>query len=426
MRVTVIFILLTVGIATLSIVSVTDARLPQWAVIAIAVALLGLIALLYQGIIKPRRAVETGINLLLSQDFSSRLTLTGQHDADRIATLFNSMVERLKTERLNLQERNYLLNLLIETSPIGILLLDYDRKVAVYNSAFLTITGIEKSLKIDGQALAELPGEIMETASSMHPGENKVLRTGGNKIYRISSMSFMESGFKREFFTIEPMTDEIVKAEKSAYEKVIRIVSHEVNNTIGGITTLLSTLGDIHEDEPEIKEAIDSCITRAVNVNRFITSYADIAKIPSPRLAKVDLNRLVGSGLPFLEGITSGKDVELDISLSENPVTVQADAVMLEQALVNIVKNAAESAINGGRKITISVSSCPTGITVSDNGPGIDEETRGNLFTPFFTNKPGGHGLGLMIVSEILRRHGCDFSLGTDEDGITRFKIIFK
>ncbi len=124
-----------------------------------------------------------------------------------------------------------------------------------------------------------------------------------------------------------------------------------------------------------------------------------------------------------MEGLCADHGVTIRMELSEQLRPVQMDAALIEQVLVNIIKNAVESIGENG-EITIRTFA-PAGIEVADNGAGISKEAEAKLFTPFFSTKPNGQGIGLIFIREILSRHGCTFSLRTYADGLTRFRILF-
>ncbi len=382
---------------------------PKWAT-ASASGLLALsLLLLYRGVVRPLSITEAGMELLRGQDFSSRLAKVGQADADRIVDLYNLLMEQLKQERLKVQEQNRFLGLLIEASPMGIIICDFDGKPVRTNPA----------------AQRMLTPALQEAVDKMPVGESQTVRLGDNNVFKISRLWFMEMGFRRPFVLIESLTEEVYRAEKEAYGKVIRMIAHEVNNTMAGVKSLLETLADILCDDTAMCEVIDSCRDRCTGMSRFITAYSDVVKIPDAVLTPRDLNECIGRQIPFLEGLTP-PGVLITFNPSPSPAVAKVDTVLLEQAIVNIVKNAVESIQSSGSdngRITISVTDNPPAIDIDDNGLGIDPEIAGRLFTPFLTTKPDGQGIGLLCISEILRRHNCRFSLSTLAPGLTRFSI---
>lgn len=238
----------------------------------------------------------------------------------------------------------------------------------------------------------------------------------------------VDKGFSHPFILIEKLTDEVMKAEKKSYEKVIRVIAHEVNNTMAGVNSMLSTasmlLGDKPEENADLLEVMKVCEGRCRSMSEFITSFADVVKIPEANLTAADLNAEVSRCRIMLESLCAGRDISLRFDLCEKELPVKLDPVLMEQVLINIVKNSAESIGNHG-VITVSTTPSPATVVITDNGPGISPEISGKLFSPFFSTKTNGHGIGLLFISEVLHKHGCRFSLRTDADDLTRFTIKF-
>ena len=149
-------------------------------------------------------------------------------------------------------------------------------------------------------------------------------------------------------------------------------------------------------------------------------------KIPAPQLQPCDLNDSARYCARFVEGLCRAKGIELSMQLHTGGVPVKIDVALFEQVLVNILKNSVESIGGEGGRIIISTTAQPASIVICDNGRGISAEVSQLLFTPFFTTKSDGQGIGLMFTREVLTAHGCKFSLETASDGLTRFTIEFK
>lgn len=427
MRYNLLFFLLAIVITAIAVIRFCFPSLPSWTEAALFLLAGVLLVMIWVVVVRPIRTLTAGMDLVSAQDFGSRLSRVGYPDADRLVDMFNRMMTCLKNERLRQHEQNTFLSLLIEASPMGIVIFDFDGRLSLINPAALRLLDIPAGHDLTGLTLEMIPGDIAAMAAAIPKGETRILRPADTQVYRCARLSFMEMGFPRPFLLIESLTDEISRAEKAAYEKVIRMISHEVNNSMAGIKSLLETLADIMEGDPAMAELIDSCHERCVSMSRFITSYADVVKLPDPTPVMCDLNTAITRQLPFLEAMLP-EGIKLTFTPSPESAPAMADSVQLEQVMVNIVKNAAESILSAPGatcgEIGIAISSAPSSITITDNGPGISSDTAAHLFTPFFTTKPSGQGIGLLCVSEILRRHRCRFSLVTVAP-LTRFTIIF-
>ena len=399
---------------------------------AIAFILIYLVVF-YRRIVRPMNTISSGMELLREQDFSSRLSPVGQYESDRMVNIFNRMMDQLKNERLRLREQNQFLDLLIQASPMGVIITTLDNEVSQLNPVALKMLGIRPE-EILGKRLSEIDSPLAKELASLSKEQTTVVRLNDANIYKCTHSYFIDTGFKHPFFLIERMTEEVMRAEKRAYEKVIRMISHEVNNTTAGITSTLDTVGQALANEQgmeDICEMMHVCTERCFSMSRFITRFADVVKIPEPVLHAISLNELVSGCARFMEGLCSDRSISLHLDLSPNAGSVNIDASLFEQVLVNILKNAAESISSippasreAQGQITVKTFT-PAGIEITDNGPGISQETEAKLFTPFFSTKPHGQGIGLVFIREVLTRHNCTFSLRTGSDGLTRFRILF-
>ena len=379
----------------------------------------------YRKIVKPLNSIGSGMELLREQDFSSRLSPVGQYEADRIVNVFNRMMEQLKNERLRLREQNNFLDLLIKASPMGVILTTLDEDLSELNPMAQKMLGVRQE-DVLGKKMNEIDSPLAAELANVPKGETATVRLNDSNIYRCTHSSFIDRGFQHPFFLIESLTDEVMKAEKKAYEKVIRMIAHEVNNTTAGITSTLDTVEQAlstEEGMDDICDVMRVCTERCFSMSRFITRFADVVKIPEPTLTPVDLNDLAFTCKRFMEGMCSDRNIKLRLEIDETLKEVKMDASLFEQVLVNIIKNAAESIEKDGEIIVRTLS--PAIVEVVDNGKGISKEVEAKLFSPFFSTKPNGQGIGLIFIREVLMRHGCTFSLRTYADGLTRFRILF-
>ena len=379
----------------------------------------------YRKVIKPLDTIGNGMDLLREQDFSSRLTPVGQKEADRIVLVFNRMMEQLKNERLRLREQNNFLDLLIKASPMGVIITSLDEDLSELNPMALKMLGVRLE-DVQGKKMKEIDSPLAVELATLPKGEKVTVRLNDSNIYRCTHSSFIDRGFQHPFYLVETLTDEVMKAEKKAYEKVIRMIAHEVNNTTAGITSTLDTVEQALSSEEGMEDICDVmrvCTDRCFSMSRFITRFADVVKIPEPTLSSVNLNDLVFTCKRFMEGMCNDRRITLRMEIDESLKDVMLDAALFEQVLVNIIKNAAESIETDGEIIVRTLA--PATVEVIDNGQGISKETEAKLFSPFFSTKPNGQGIGLIFIREVLMRHGCTFSLRTYADGLTRFRITF-
>lgn len=435
--------LLAILIVAVSVFAfVTGADQWRWYIAVICVVSLIVCLLLYRSVVKPVTAARRGLELLAAQDFNNRLVKVHEPEADKIVALFNDLITRLKNERLRLREQDTFLRLLIDASPMGIILLNLEGKVTMVNDAFLKISEIPDKGKIIDRQFKDVDLLMVKSLLTLQPGENKVIRLDGSRMFRLYHLWFIQEGFRRHFYLVESLTDELRIAEKEAYEKVIRMISHEVNNTMGSVQSILETLADETREDSELCDTIESCRERCETMCGFIDSFADLARVPEPLFSHVNIDNELTKMLPFLR-LMAPESIEISFN-NENASSVaekdrkiiNADMTLLQQVIVNIVKNAVESiqerkdkGNKGGETGHISIitdmDSRGVSLIIANDGEPISAETASHLFSPFYSTKKSGRGLGLTLVSDVLRKHKCSFKLRTDDDSITRFRIRF-
>lgn len=372
--------------------------------LGIAALLMLSCVLLARAVCQPLSAVENGLNLIREQDFASRLRPTGQADADRLVSLFNRMMDSMKAERLKTLEQERLLSSLIECVPSGIAICNLDGDIEQTNTAFRQLDS----------------AELRDALAKLSDDESTTLRLGSSQIFRCQRLWFMDSGFRRRFYIVSPMTDEIVKAETQIFQKMVRTIGHEVNNAMGSTISVLDTLAGAYDADCIEYQAIDSCSVSCRRLVDFVKRYATLVKLPAPDLQRVDLNVFLESLQPSLRSLLP-EGIALKTIPSPKPSTVSLDPSLMERVMVNIVKNAAES-IGSEGEIIIKIEAGT--LTITDNGPGIGADIADKLFTPFFSTKHPDRGLGLMLIADILRAHKARFSLSTTR-GLTDFRITF-
>ena len=378
----------------------------------------------YKQVINPLRAIGNGMELLKEQDFSSRLRKVHQKDADRIVEIFNRMITQLKDERLHVREQNQFLDLLINASPMGVVILDFDGRITSLNPAATRCLECDIH-KAGGKSLAQLNNSLADNIATLGKDVTETFQLNDSHIYRCSRLSFIDHGYAHPFILIESLTDEVMKAEKKAYEKVIRMIAHEVNNTTAGVTSTLDSVTQALQDMPEtddLREVMTACIERCYSMSKFITKFADVVKIPEPQFQNCDINSLVTTCLQILESSCNEHHISVRYHLCESPLLIKIDTTLMEQVIVNIIKNSVESIDHDG---DIYISTTTDMLEIADNGAGISNEASQKLFSPFFSTKPNGQGIGLIFIREVLTKHGFSFSLRTYEDHLTRFKIVF-
>jgi two-component system nitrogen regulation sensor histidine kinase NtrY len=383
---------------------------------------------LYRQLIQPMKSLMVGLDAIKDRDFNIKFSPTGKHEVDQLIGVYNQMIDQLRTERTLQEQQHFFLEKLIYTSPTGIVILDYDDHVQLINPKALQILGATDK-ELLNETISSVPNKLLKQIATLKSGETRVVKYGGASTYKIQKSHFVDRGFPRHFIMIEELTAEILAAEKNVYGKVIRMMAHEVNNTIGPVNSIiqstLTTTGLWRSQDDLLREALQVALDRNQNLNLFMRNFADLVKLPSPNKKELELQSFIASIIKLMDIMAREKNVELIFDPHGVSIYILADEQQMEQALINVVKNAIE-AIGQNGTVIFAIDADARQLTVTDNGTGISTAQSEQLFTPFYSTKKDGQGIGLTLVREILINHGFEFSLKTVAMGQTEFKITLR
>ncbi len=368
---------------------------------------------------RPFQFLYSGQDALQDQDFSIKFNMTSSMEMNKLIRIYNRMIDNIRAERVQVQEQHFFLQKLITASPSGILILDYDNRLSEWNPS------ARKMLKGDpnwiGKPLTQLEHPLLRQIHKLKVGETQVIRMGGTERFKVEAADFIHRGFDRRFIILQELSKEILQAEKEAYGKVIRMMVHEVNNSIGAVNSILES-GSEMVLEKDLKVALLVAKDRNDRLNRFMKNFAQVVRLPEPDKKVQDLTIILKDLARFIRPRVERSGIQLVTNIPKEPISGIVDRRLFEQVLVNIIQNALEATCPGD---CLKIQLNNKGIEIANNGAPIPEEVQGELFSPFFTTKPDGQGIGLTLVREILVKHGFSFSLSTFSDGWTRFQLLF-
>ncbi|MDF2191121.1 ATP-binding protein [Paraflavitalea sp. CAU 1676] len=379
---------------------------------------------LYRQLITPLKTLMQGIDAIRDRDFNVKFLTTGKYEMDELISVYNAMIDELREERTKQEQQHFFLEKLINTSPTGIIILDYDECIHQVNPQALRLLGMgEKALL--GKPVQSIFHPLLQEISRLGSGESKIVHVNGIETYKLQKSHFIDRGFARYFIMLGELTAEMLAAEKKAYGKVIRMMAHEVNNTVGPVNSIMQSTLQTHENSPTISRALQVAIDRNHNLNLFMRNFAEIVRLPEPQLKPTDLHQLINATGQLMTLKAGEKEVAFEFQLEAEPIIIKADSLQMEQALINIIKNAIE-AIEERGSITFITTARPQTLIIRDTGKGIPASKAEQLFSPFFSTKKDGQGIGLTLIREILINHGFEFSLRTISAGNTEFVIRFE
>ncbi|MDO7887449.1 sensor histidine kinase [Hymenobacter cheonanensis] len=386
---------------------------------------------LYRGLLRPVRLIEAGTAALAAQDFNLKFKPVGQPELDRLIGVYNQMLDALRQERVGQHEQAVLLERLLAASPAGILLLNFDGEITSANAAAARALGLPAAALL-GQPVAGLPAPWGAALAGLAGGHPQPVRLPGGQLYRAAAAHFLDRGFQRRFIVLEELTDELRQQEKQSYEQLIRLVSHEVNNSIGAVNSLLGSFGHYAPqlapaDRLDYREGLAVSIARNTQLADFVAAYARLVRLPPPALHPTELHALLRGLGRLLAPQSAAQGIAWHWQLApEGPLVVPADAHQLTQALLNVAKNALEAIGPGGGNVWVRTTAQPPTLAIENDGPPLSPEVSQRLFTPFFSTKPGGQGIGLVLVRDILLAHGFAFRLETGAGGRTAFTVALQ
>ena len=384
---------------------------------------------LYRGFVRPFQLIAAGTAAIRAKDFSMKFVPVGQREMDQLIHVYNEMIDALRRERVSQHEKSFLLERLVQASPAGILILDFEGRIESANAAAERMLG-QPAVALLSQLPAALPGAWGSALAGLTENHPQALRLSGLQTYRVHAAHFLDRGFTRRFLMLEELTQELIQQEKQAYGKLIRMMSHEINNSIGAINSILHSFQHYapqltSADRPDFTHALEVSIARNTQLANFIANFAHLVRLPAPTLQPTDMHALLRGIYRLLQPQSEERHVKWHLELPAAPLILLFDAQQLEQALLNIAKNALEAVGHDGN-VWVRTTAQPPTVTIENDGLGLSPEVSKQLFTPFFSTKRDGQGIGLTLVRDILLAHHFRFRLETNEANRTAFTIDLK
>ena len=366
-----------------------------------------------QPILSLFRALEGTVTSYKDGDFSFSLHW---HHNDELADLIdahNALGNVLREQRLGLVQRELLLDTMVQNTPVAMLLVADAGSIVYANVAARQL--LNDGRKLEGHQLAELLARSTPAlVEALGRGGDGLFTAGDSEdeeVYHLARSTFMLNGRRHELLLLRQLTLELRRQEVQTWKKVIRVISHELNNSLAPLTSLAHSGAELvrrgqTDRLPQILATIEE---RTRHLESFILGYARFAKLPSPRVEPCAWDG-------FVDRLASQVAFKVTGALPAEPAWF--DPAQMEQALLNLLKNAHESgSLPGDVELNVRTAQGVVRIEVADRGTGMNDAVLTNALVPFYSTKRSGTGLGLALAREIAEAHGGRITLGNRDGG---------
>lgn len=398
---------------------------PQVAtLVALALAWAFAISLLTEEITRPLQTLSNVVAALREDDYSFRVRGARRNDALGDLTLeVNALAGLLQSQRAGAMEAMELVERVMRSMQSPVVAFDPEGRLRSLNAAG------ERAFNLKQASLGRFASEL-RLEQLLDVTDDEVISFGeGQQSARwvVKRTSFRLRGVPHTLLVLSDVSAALREEERLAWERLIRVLGHEINNSLtpiksiaGSLKARLGALPYLSEESNDFAQGLEVIENRSESLNRFLQAYRQLMGLPPPKLAPVSLVSLIDrvARLETRLAVTVSSSVDLGVDL-----VLEVDADHIEQALINLVRNAAEAAMSAdapanvgpGVQISWALAVEELVITICDNGPGITNES--NLFVPFYTTKPGGTGIGLVLAQQIAQAHRGSVQLSNRIDG---------
>jgi two-component system nitrogen regulation sensor histidine kinase NtrY len=382
----------------------------QWTLTVLIVALWSGFALaVRQRVVFPLQTVSNLLAALREGDYSIRGRQASQDDAlGEVMTEVNALGETLREQRLGALEAITLLRTVMAEIDVAIFAFDHLRRLRLVNRAGERLLA-QPSERLLGRGAEELglreclEGDAARTVQAAFPG--------GFGRWGVRRGAFREHGLPHQLLVLTDLSKALREEERLAWQRLLRVLGHELNNSLAPIRSIAGSLNTLLSREPrppdwqdDMRRGLAVIAGRSEALSRFMEAYSRLARLPQPRFQSVDVEAWIRRNV--------GMETRLEVALAPGPaLRIPGDPDQLDQLLINLLRNAADAALENGGGVQIGWRKNGKNVEVwiDDDGPGLSSTA--NLFVPFFTTKQGGSGIGLALSRQIAEAHGGALTL---------------
>jgi len=381
----------------------------RWTLTAVLlVSWLVLATVLRERVIRPLQTLSNMLAAIREQDYSLRARQANEDDALGLAMMeLNALMDELRSRRLGALEATSLLRRVMAEIDVAVFAFDENDSLKVVNATGEHLLG-ETAEHLQGKSASQLG--LAECLRGDAPRTIDLAFRGQRARWEVRRGAFRQDGKPHQFVVLADVSRALREEESLAWQRLVRVLGHEINNSITPIKSLSERLQQLLQRAPqgeesrgELREDLERGLSvisgRSESLSRFLASYTKLVRLPPPKLGAVDVSAWVNR--------TVRLENRIDVVVEPGPsVTLHADGDQLDQLLINLVRNAVDASTEtgGGVRVSWSVGGRRFRLVVQDDGLGLPETA--NLFVPFFTTKQGGTGIGLVLSRQIAEAHG--------------------
>jgi two-component system nitrogen regulation sensor histidine kinase NtrY len=370
------------------------------------------------------QALDIGVDSFNDKDFSITIDNQQYSEFSLIIDTYNNLAKVMRDERMAIYQRELLLDTVIQSTPVALILTNNHDHIVYSNLAAKTLLNQKKTL--EGMKFADIyqhmPQALMEATANKQDGLITEKLNDETIVYHLNYQSFSLNKQQHHLYLYKNLTSDMSRKESDIWKQVIRLISHELNNSLAPISSLTHSAQKViasNKNLHMLPEMLDIISRRSAHLHKFIEQYAHFARLPQPNKSAVEL-------IPFIQTITQLCAVEAVTRFEAH--TLLFDTAQIEQVMINIIKNAKESG-STLNEILLSVYQKADQITfeVTDRGKGMTEQQLLQALLPFYTTKSQGTGVGLALCNEIVIAHGGRLKLENQKGGGLRvaFSLSF-